>query len=169
MPGKTQTVNVDEFGIGDYLTQFNLTSADYAKIAEQVNYSVSSLKTYEAVAKEFPSSRRQPHLAWGVYKHLSRVPNDDGWQDKFLAEHPNATAGQAERAVNLKIRADRGTRTGSSRDVYRDTAIVDSMSATLEVQPGAGMGRLILSGPEVAEFRHNEFAGTFEIEFKFVA
>jgi hypothetical protein len=164
MPGKTQTVNVDEvasglrplltaetlaqFGIGDYLTQFNLTSADYAKIAEQVNYSVSSLKTYEAVAKEFPSSRRQPHLAWGVYKHLSRVPNDDGWQDKFLAEHPNATAGQAERAVNLKIRADRGT---------------------LEVQPGAGMGRLILSGPEVAEFRHNEFAGTFEIEFKFVA
>ena len=185
MAKKTAQVNIDEvvagllpllkadaaarFAIGDYLLQFNLTSADYSKISARTNVEVTSLKSYASVAQEFPPERRREHLAWGVYKNLARVSNEDGWQDTFLADRPSATAGEAERAANMKIRADRGRRTGSTRDAYRDTATVDGISANLEVQPGVGMGRVVLTGVEVAEFRQNDFAGTFEIEFKFSA
>src|SRR6185503_10877140 len=126
MPVKKTAVNIDEvvagllpllkadaaarFAIGDYLLQFSLTSADYAKISERTSVEVSSLKSYANVAQEFPPARRREHLAWGVYKNLARVSNEDGWQDKFLADRPQATAGEAERAVNMKVRAEKGKR-----------------------------------------------------------
>lgn len=140
-----------QWQVGDYLVASGpLAVGHFQRLAGKVKgcgESAGSLQAYYNVALTFPLSRRGG-LAWGVYKHLARVP-DETWQDKFLADHPQATGGEAERAVNAKQVVSRGKR--SPRNKTSDRAIALDVTADLSVFSDNGTFTLELLGVTDAE------------------
>ena len=159
------------FAIGDYLIENNhLRPSEMKRLAALVNREKSTLETYLKVSTVFPESRRNYSLAWGVFKQLSRI-EDEGWQDKFLAEHDAGTSAPAttsatERAVNAKITADRKT---GKRTLHRisDRAWVPGVDVDVAVfGENLSSGMLTLTGDiEKAELVFSDVHGQWRLEF----
>lgn len=152
------------FAIGDYLIDVGpLRPSELAELAQLVHREKSTLETYLRVSTVFPDSRRRYGLAWGVFKQLARIA-DEEWQDKFLADHPNATGSATERAVNAKLTADRGsTEQGRRRSSGRAWVPGVEVDVTLDDQTN---GRIVLNGDiDKAAVVYSEVHGKWTVEF----
>lgn len=140
-----------QWQVGDFLVNCGaLAPGHFQRLAGMLKgcgESAASLRTYYNVALTFPPSRRGD-LAWGVYKQLARI-EDETWQNEFLADHPHATGGEAERAVNAKLATRSGKR--SPRNKTSDRAIALDVTADLSVYADNGTFTLELLGVGDAE------------------
>lgn len=140
-----------QWQVGDYLVANGpLASGHFQRLAGKVKgcgESAQMLQAYYNVALTFPQGRRGD-LAWGVYKQLARV-HDEAWQDQFLADHPQATGGDAERAVNAHLAVRTGKR--SPRNKTSDRAVALDVTADLSVYSDNGTFTLELLGIADAE------------------
>jgi hypothetical protein len=154
----------DRFAIGDYLIENGpLRPSELATLAQLVHHEKSTLETYLKVSTVFPQSRRNYGLAWGIFKQLARI-DDEEWQDKFLADYPNPTTSATERAVNAKLTTDRGTAAQTRRRVSGRAWVpgVD-IDVTLEDQVN---GRIVLNGDiDKAAVVYSEVHGKWTVEF----
>jgi hypothetical protein len=154
------------FAIGDYLIENNhLRPSEMKRLAELVSREKSTLEAYLKVSTVFPPSRRNYKVAWGVFKQLSRV-EDEEWQDEYLAQHPGATTTPTERAVNAKLLADRGT-DKRPRQRWSDRAWVPGVDVDVAVfGEKLASGMLTLNGDlEKAELVFSEVHGQWRVEF----
>lgn len=154
------------FAIGDYLIENNhLRPSEMKRLAALVHREKSTLESYLKVSTVFPESRRVPGLAWGVFKQLSRV-EDEEWQDEFLVANPGATTSKTERAVNAKLSAS-GAGEKRSRSRVSDRAWVPGVDVDVTVfGDNLSSGTLTLSGDvEKAELAFSEVHGQWRLEF----
>jgi len=154
------------FAIGDYLIENNhLRPSEMKRLAAMVNREKPTLETYLKVSTMFPESRRNYSLAWGVFKQLARV-EDEEWQDEFLREHPTATTTASERAVNAKLTAHRSTEKRSPHRIS-DRAWVPGVEVDVAVfGDSLASGMLTLTGAiEKAELVFSEIHGQWRLEF----
>lgn len=155
------------FAIGDYLIENNhLRPSEMKRLAAMVSREKSTLETYLKVSTVFPDKRRTYDLAWGVFKQLTRVEDED-WQDQYLSENPSSTTAAAERAVNAKLMGDRKKTDGKARGRYSDRAWVPGVEANITVfGDDLQRGQIVLDAAiDKAELVFSEVLGQWTVNF----
>jgi hypothetical protein len=155
------------FAIGDYLIENNhLRPSEMKRLAAMVSREKSTLEQYLKVSTVFPQSRRNLSLAWGVFKQLARVEDED-WQDQYLADNSSATTSATEKAVNAKLMGDRKRMDGKSRSQYSDRAWVPGVEFNATIfGDDLKRGRLTIDGDvEDASLMFDSVLGQWVVSF----
>ena len=155
------------FAIGDYLIENNhLRPSEMKRLAAMVSREKSTLETYLKVSTVFPEQRRKYDLAWGVFKQLARIEDED-WQNQYLSDNPASTTTAAEKAVNARIMADRRKIDGRARGRYSDRAWVPGVEANITVfGDDLQRGQIVLDAAiDKAELVFSEVLGQWTVNF----
>lgn len=170
--------------LGDFLANTRISEEEWQELADRLGRSEDSLKSFMIVANQNPPETRT--FKFGVYRELAKLTSNDPvtkarpvqFRQQFLsAQDPDSTSvGEAERAVfQEKMRRKditSGIRTGSSRDVYRDTAAPkggSDVTATLEIHQSEDWGELVVGGLDKGSMEALEYSsltGKFHVKFK---
>lgn len=157
-------VDAAQWVIGDYLIDAGVTSSgQFARVAKEAGVEPGTLENYRQVSAEFPPERRNTALAWGVFKQLSRI-HDEQWQDNFLKSHPRVTTSATEVAVAAEMR-NRHPGGPRSRNKETDRAVAGNLTVDVEDRTDRGTGRVEITGfTGDAKLSYNETTGAWEVQ-----